>query len=511
MPKNNRPRINWSEVELKGDEGRLLSNFFTQLCSVGELNFFALLLSRLSIKEWHDHPTFAVAIDSDPDSKKLRSHRQYFYWHAAPVRVISDLGPQRALLKMKQLLAHEAHHILMMTHSRIIDFMSIHNPERRRLVRMFGNIASDMEINNRLLKHSYWDEEDNKEWDPMPGVYPWSYEMPTDLTMENYLVLFIKEYEQQPKDLLEKLLGTGGKTDPGGDGDNESGGDESGGGSTRPITKEEIAGLSAKQAQTAIDRIMGQEPDPLAGVDIDNLTPAELSSLARDVYLKTQNTVGEAVRSLKSTKSRGIIPGSIQELITAMFRNKPIPWTQVLRSSIRTGCQSHSELSMRRPNLNRRAVQNSAKGLGVNLCLFPGQSPSPTPKVYLIIDTSGSMSNKELNRIYVEIKSIIEEVKAELWVVQCDTQVHAHFECTDWRDLQAVGFMGRGGTTMDEGFKVAKKHHADITICYTDGYVPYPSREVCPPDNSLVWLLTENGCDPSGDIPIGRIIRVNTN
>ena len=195
--KHKREPIDWSTVKTKGDEAQLFADYLSRLMEAPDWKFYGLLLGRLNIAPRLGLRTFAVSIDFNQTTGVLRSHRRFLYWCPTAVRVIRDVREPpgqctpgqdyyRDTRKMAQILPHGAHHILLMHFSRLFDFLSIcQDDEERRIARQFFNTAADFEINHRLLKHGYWDEVEAAAWDPMPGLYAWQYDMPTDLTMED--------------------------------------------------------------------------------------------------------------------------------------------------------------------------------------------------------------------------------------------------------------------------------------------------------------------------------------
>lgn len=110
--------------------------------------------------------------------------------------------------------------------------------------------------------------------------------------------------------------------------------------------------------------------------------------------------------------------------------------------------------------------------------------PVLRPTLLVAIDTSMSMSDRELAEIARQLTPLAEE--ARLVVAQCDveiTKVHA-FEGA----LPKV--KGRGGTDLRPVFapEFLHAHRPDGVVYFTDGQGPYPSA---PPEVPVLWILTK--------------------
>lgn len=97
-----------------------------------------------------------------------------------------------------------------------------------------------------------------------------------------------------------------------------------------------------------------------------------------------------------------------------------------------------------------------------------------------MIDTSGSIVEKELNQFVSELERLAGILKEEIWLVQVDRNVTSvvRYRSGDWRDLEIVG----GGSTdlqpaVDYSEKVLR---AEGTIVFTDGHtdVPFARRRI---------------------------------
>jgi predicted metal-dependent peptidase len=110
--------------------------------------------------------------------------------------------------------------------------------------------------------------------------------------------------------------------------------------------------------------------------------------------------------------------------------------------------------------------------------------PSLRPTLLVAIDTSLSMSPRELSAVGRELQRVA--VHANLIVAECDTRVTRTYPFRG-----ALGeVQGRGGTDLRPVFLPAflRRHRADGVVYFTDGEGPTPLE---PPHVPVLWVLTK--------------------
>ncbi len=111
------------------------------------------------------------------------------------------------------------------------------------------------------------------------------------------------------------------------------------------------------------------------------------------------------------------------------------------------------------------------------------------PRVCVIVDTSGSVSDAELGSALLEITAIGHAVDGRrdlVSVVSCDAAAHAvHTLCR----TEQIPLIGGGGTDLCAGFAAALRTTPwpDVIVALTDGQTPWPSRR--PPFRTIVGLF----------------------
>lgn len=120
----------------------------------------------------------------------------------------------------------------------------------------------------------------------------------------------------------------------------------------------------------------------------------------------------------------------------------------------------------------------------------PGRTYRPRaalrPTILVAIDTSLSMSERELSEIARQLRPIREV--AELIVAECDVEISRVY-----RFRHAIEhIVGRGGTDLRPPFEPSfiETWSLDGVIYFTDGEGPFPQR---PPKIPVLWMLTKPG------------------
>ena len=148
-----------------------------------------------------------------------------------------------------------------------------------------------------------------------------------------------------------------------------------------------------------------------------------------------------------------------------------VDWRKALAAAVRShiasvaGCVDYSYM---RPS--RRA---SVSGKVILPALR-----KPLPSVAIVIDTSGSMSERLLGEVVAEVEGILRAVgmgRGRVHVLACGTQVHKVQRVTAARQLQ---LFGGGGTNMGAGIAAALelRPRPSVIVVLTDGYTPWPAE-----------------------------------
>ncbi|MGW1725767.1 vWA domain-containing protein [Streptomyces sp. NPDC002306] len=160
----------------------------------------------------------------------------------------------------------------------------------------------------------------------------------------------------------------------------------------------------------------------------------------------------------------------------------PQPWRELLGAAVRSaasGAGAGDDYTYGRP---------SRRSAGVPGVVLPSLRRRP-PRVCVVIDTSGSVSDTELGSALNEVAAISRAVggRRELvTVVPCDAAAtFAHRLCR----AEGIPLVGGGGTDLRSGFARALRHgpRPDVIVVLTDGQTPWPADR--PPCRTVVGLF----------------------
>ena len=164
----------------------------------------------------------------------------------------------------------------------------------------------------------------------------------------------------------------------------------------------------------------------------------------------------------------------------------PQPWRELLGAAVRSaasGSGAGEDYSYGRP---------ARRSAGLPGVVLPSLRRRP-PRVSVIIDTSGSVSDAELGSALLEVAAISRAVGGRrdlVTVVPCDAAARiAHPLCR----AEGIPLMGGGGTDLRTGFAKAlrTRPRPDVVVVLTDGQTPWPdSRPAC---RTVVGLFPRQG------------------
>ncbi|MFE7574240.1 VWA-like domain-containing protein [Streptomyces sp. NPDC057521] len=153
----------------------------------------------------------------------------------------------------------------------------------------------------------------------------------------------------------------------------------------------------------------------------------------------------------------------------------PQAWRDLLGAAVRSAVSGHGagdDYSYGRP---------SRRSAGLPGVVLPSLRRRP-PRVSVVIDTSGSVSDAELGSALLEVSAITRAVGGRRDLVQvlsCDAAARVvHPLCR----AEGIPLVGGGGTDLRTGFARALRTHPrpDVVVALTDGQTPWPSdRPAC--------------------------------
>ncbi|GGP96993.1 hypothetical protein GCM10010249_14180 [Streptomyces roseolilacinus] len=164
----------------------------------------------------------------------------------------------------------------------------------------------------------------------------------------------------------------------------------------------------------------------------------------------------------------------------------PQPWRQLLGAAVRSAAGAPGvgeDHSYWRP---------SRRSAGVPGVVLPSLRRTP-PRVCVVIDTSGSVSDAELGSALLEVAAISRAVGGRrdlVSVISCDAAAGVAVPLCR---AESIELIGGGGTDLRSGFARAlrSRPRPDVVVALTDGQTPWPSEP--PPCRVVVGLFPRPG------------------
>jgi predicted metal-dependent peptidase len=160
---------------------------------------------------------------------------------------------------------------------------------------------------------------------------------------------------------------------------------------------------------------------------------------------------------LISAKMAGILPAGWERLINELIKPE-IDWRRLLLTVLTKGIGSKVKRTWSRPSRKLPFV-------------YPGKETLKLNRVLVLIDTSGSIGEKELKKFVSEVYGILKE-NAEVVVIPWDATAYDPIYLKSARDIDKLktGLRGGGGTCILPALKMvdSKFSNADMIVIFSD-------------------------------------------
>lgn len=224
----------------------------------------------------------------------------------------------------------------------------------------------------------------------------------------------------------------------------------------------------------------------------------EEDSTLRDVWVKIFAECCEAIKVRDPSNKRGTLPMFAQRMLEKL-KKPQTDWRTILNDFVQ---EEICDYSFSPPD---RRFQDSpfflpdfnemGKNDNVNDILF-------------FVDTSGSISDKDMTTAYSEIKGAIDQFGGKLqgWLGFFDAAIIEPKPFSSFDEFIAIKPAGGGGTDFQIIFEYVNRHlkekKPNCIIILTDGYAPFPKEEIAN-NIPVLWLINNEDVTP----PWGKIAR----
>lgn len=219
--------------------------------------------------------------------------------------------------------------------------------------------------------------------------------------------------------------------------------------------------------------------------------------LLKDLWVKRIKDAGEAISVRDSTTGRGTVPMFAKRILKEL-RQPQTDWRTILDEFVE---EEIIDYSFTPPD--RRFSDSPFFLPDFN------EKDDKVEKVLFMIDTSGSMSDKEITAAYSEIKGAIDQFGGKLsgWLGFFDAEIIEPVPFSDEDEFCKIEAAGGGGTDFGIIFEYVKEYMSDdlpvSIIILTDGYAPFPDETVAM-NIPILWLLNNEEVEP----PWGKVARI---
>ena len=164
--------------------------------------------------------------------------------------------------------------------------------------------------------------------------------------------------------------------------------------------------------------------------------------------------------SVMTAKQIGRLPAELERLVEEIAKPQ-IHWKRLIRSTLSKGLGKSVKRTWSRPS---RKIPNS----------YPGKETLKLGKIVVLVDTSGSIGQRELQQFVGEIWGIAREV-AEVVVIPWDAEAYNPIIMKSDRDIEKVkvGLKGGGGTAIYPALALMDKKFGDAQqiVVLSDWYI----------------------------------------
>jgi predicted metal-dependent peptidase len=269
------------------------------------------------------------------------------------------------------------------------------------------------------------------------------------------------------------------------------------------LNSSQYSDLAAENIYTMLGNKPKQDAPP-AGVEGDGEQPGEgegdnsegcgnVSDAVPEYEIaqQEQQAKQEFAQAVQMAKRQGNLPAGFERLIEQILEPN-ISWKEKLARFLSEVAKN--DYTFTKPNLRYLSTG----------FILPGLYNEEMGEIVLVVDTSGSINEEELNVFAGEMQDICSSFKAKITVLFVDTKV-CHTQVIEPDEDFQLEPKGGGGTDFRPGFEYLEQEQIEpkCLVYFTDGVChSFPEEPAYP----VMWAQSGGY---KMDVPFGEIININ--
>jgi len=248
------------------------------------------------------------------------------------------------------------------------------------------------------------------------------------------------------------------------------------------LYKDEFKNMAAEEIYSSLPDNYSTNNTNFDSHPWDKTVQSEIESCEKD----WQTSLINAAKSAQS-KNAGSIPGFVERYINKLT-NPQKDWRILLTEFIEPDSSDY--------NFTRPDYRIDYDEFGCFLPSIYDEEEKAVKQILFWIDTSGSINDNELNRIFSEVAGAVQQFNSfEGYLGFFDSKAYPPTEFNDITSLMEIKPIGGGGTDFNVPFNFVNDNdefnNIKCIIMLTDGYCNFPSNQIT--DIPVIWLITTEG------------------
>lgn len=223
---------------------------------------------------------------------------------------------------------------------------------------------------------------------------------------------------------------------------------------------------------------------------------------AHDVWSESEDSfnleqIKELTKKTASNAVRGKIPNEFKDIIEELNQKSEISWKDYLRKVVGTLPSGYKKTITRK---DRRQPDRLD---------LRGKLSKQIAQIILVIDISGSITDKEIEQIMIEVFSIVKNYCTEITIIECDNQIRRVYNVKSKKDIKAK-LDTKGGTAFSPVLEYINRYKMrnHFLIYFTDG-VGEEELSCVPINYKTLWVITGKGEKLSLKNPYGVVKKLS--